>query len=86
MDGELSTHENELLSEQGMKTSSACLLSMEDGELRSTHLNAMRCTNTEVTDDQLVADVNGFDRDLMISPLEIFIRAGRLALFADEAS
>ena len=57
VDGELSTHENELLSEQGMKTSSACLLSMEDGELRSTYLNAMRCTNTEVTDDQLVADV-----------------------------
>ena len=41
-------------------------------------------TNTEVTDDQLVADVNGFDRDQMISPLDIFVCAGRLTLFVDE--
>ena len=50
-DGELSTQEKELLSDEGMNTSSDCLLSMEDGELRSTYLNVMRRTNTEATDD-----------------------------------
>ena len=47
-------------------------------------MNVVGRTNTEVTDDQLVADVNGFDRDQMISPLELFVRAGRLALFVEE--
>ena len=37
VDGELSTHEKELLSDEGMKNSSACLLSLEDDELRSTY-------------------------------------------------
>ena len=43
----------------------------------------MRRTNTETTDDQLVAEVGALDRDQMISPLERFVRAGRLTLFVD---
>ena len=83
--GELSTQEQELLTDEGMNTSSACLLRMEPGELlvRSTYLNVMRRTNTEATDDQLVAEVDALDRDQMISPLERFVRAGRLTLFVD---
>ena len=81
--GELSTQEKELLTDEGMNTSSACLLRMEPGELRSTYLNVMRCTNKEATDDELVAEVDAMDRDQMISPLERFVRAGRLTLFVD---
>ena len=47
-------------------------------------MNVFRRTNSVVTDEELVADVNRFDRDLMISPLGVFIRAGRLALFVDD--
>lgn len=83
VNGELSTHEKELLSDKGMNTSSECLLSMEHGELRSTYLNVMRRTNTEATDDQLVADAHGLDRDQMISPLELLVREGRLTLHVD---
>ena len=84
MTRELSTHEKELLSEEGIKNSTVCLLSLEDDELPSTYLNVFRRTNSVVTDKELVADVNGFDRDQMISPLDVFVRAGRLALFVDE--
>ena len=44
--GELSTQEKELLIDEGMNTSSACLLDMEHGELRSTYLNVMRRART----------------------------------------
>ena len=83
VNGELSTHEKELLSDKGMNTSSELLLTMEHGELRSSYLNVMRRTNTEATDDQLVADAHGLDRDQMISPLELLVREGRLTLHVD---